>query len=109
MISMVSFGKRRGLNEAGMPREAVLPASSSPVIVSGAPGVKSQGSAIRATRTPCSAGPHAKLGRASLPAVTVEREAPVTRKATSPLPPGDRYCVAARSSIFGGVRSTVTG
>ncbi len=44
-----------------------------------------------------------------VPAVTVAREAPVTRNATSPLPPGERYRVAARTSTFGGVRSTVTG
>ena len=109
MISIVSRGKRRGRSSDGIPREATLPASSSAVIASGTPRVVSQGRAISATRAPRSGGPHAKLGSASLPALTVAREAPVTRNATSPLPPDATYLVAPRSSTLGGVRSTVTG
>ena len=86
-----------------------MPASSSAVIASDAPGAKSQGRATSATRAPRSGGPHGKLGSTSLPALTVAREAPVTRNATRPLPPAATYRVAPRTSILGGVRSTVTG
>src|SRR5205823_9724998 len=65
--------------------------------------------ALPISRAPRSGGPHAKLGSASLPALTVAREAPVTRNATSPLPPDATYLVAPRSSTLGGVRSTEIG
>ena len=41
-------------------------------------------------RAPLSAGPKANDGKAIAPAMTSVREAPETRNATSPLPPGER-------------------
>ena len=90
MISIVSRGNLRGRISAGIPRAAVLPASSLARIARGVAGSKSQGSAISATRAPRSAGPKANDGNVSGPALTSVRIAPVTRNATSPLPPGDR-------------------
>ncbi len=72
-------------------------------------GSEVPGSAISATRAP-RPGAVRERREGSAPAQDVRlRRHRVTRNATSPVPPGEMYCVEASSSIFGGVRSTVTG
>ncbi len=83
-------GHLRGLISTGTPRAAVLPASSDERIASATEESKSHGSASSATRAPRSSGPYGNDGNTSGPAVTSVRAAPVTRNATSPVPPGDR-------------------